>query len=143
MTASLDFRSTSSDPRLAPLLADFVAALLARSPDYLFEKCKVIGDFAVSRRIRLDDSLVVIESVVLTIENLDDESKPLEVFLSVDRSLRGLSIPLRFFGATKVLVGLDDAFSDSLDLASSIATTRTDEAVIALLRLQGRCRSGL
>lgn len=143
MTTSLDFRVTSTDPRLAPLLADFVAALLDRSPDYLFEKCKIIGDFAVTRRIRLDDTTTAFETVVLTIGNLDDESKPLDLFLSVDRSIRGLSSPLYFFGSAKVLFGFDAAFVSALDEASRVVTSRTDDAVVALLRLQGQSSAGL
>ncbi|CAB4150543.1 hypothetical protein UFOVP567_48 [uncultured Caudovirales phage] len=143
MTTSLDFRVTSTDPRLAPLLADFVAALLDRSPDFLFEKCKVFGDFAVSRRIRLDEKISAIETVVLTIDNLDDESKPLDLFLSVDRSIRGLPSPLYFFGSAKVLLGLDAPFVSALDEASRVVTSRTDDAVVALLRLQGQSRAGL
>jgi hypothetical protein len=143
MITSLDFRVTSSDPRLAPLLADFVTALLDRSPDYLFEKCKVVGDFAVARRIRLDETVFVIESVVLTIDNLDDESKPLDLFLSVDRSIRGLPSPFYFFGASKVTLGTETPFAEALDKASDIVTARTDEAVIAMLGLQARLRAGL
>ena len=139
----LDFRKTSSNPRLAPHLAEFVEALNDRSPDFLFERCAVIGDFAVARRIHLDGSISVIEKVVLTVENLDDETKPLSFVLSLDRSLRGLSAPLCFFGSVDIDLDIDEPFANALGRAHDMVTSRTNKAISALFRLQARTLSGL
>jgi hypothetical protein len=139
----LDFRQTSSNPRLAPHLAEFVQALNDRSPDFLFERCAVVEDFAVARRIHLDGSTVLIEKVVLTVENLDNETKPLAFVLSVDRSIFGLSTRLSFSSLVGVDLGVDEPFIVALGEASDEVTDRTNETVAALLRLQARTLSGL
>lgn len=128
---------TSSDARLVPHLAEFQSALLDRSSEFLYEKCAVIGDFAVARRIRLDNS-AVFEKVVLTAENIGDESKPLGFVLSVERNIVNSVTNVSFFALVRVDLTADEPFEQALGAASDTCSDRMNRAIVALLELQAR-----
>ena len=130
------------DARLEPHLLAFASALLDRSPDFLFENCAVFGDYAVARRIHLGCSTFVVEKVVLSVENLDDNRKPLAFAVSVDRTLVDGSTRLSFSGLARVAPKLqDEPIGVALDEASDQATLRMNNAIAALLVMQARSRS--
>lgn len=129
--------------RLAPLLAEFESALLDRSSDFLFERCAAIGDFAVARRLRLDGTNSVIEKITLTVQNLDDETKPLQPLLTVTHSFRTDRVSTTL-GSGLLVVDLtcDEPFIDAINRASDILAADASSLFLALSQVQAHRFNG-